>query len=99
MYVRGLEVKVIKNHIETESYEIHSQGSRLWFLGGVGCFGRDWRFTRVGDLRKYRKKMKKEKRKREEQTRKRIGEAAAAKAFAITAPSFETHLFLLLLVS
>lgn len=57
--------------------------SHLWFLGGIcGCFAIDWRFTRVGDLRKYRKKGE-EREEKEGRTnkKKRIGEAAAAKAF------------------
>lgn len=58
MYVRGLEVKkLLKTTLKRKAMRFTAWRSRLWFLGGVcGCFAVDWRFTRVGDLRKYRKK-------------------------------------------
>ena len=63
--------------------------SPLCFLGGIcGCFAVDWRFTRVGDLRNRKKDEEGKEKESRTNKKKRIGEAAAAKAFTYYSSSF-----------
>ena len=56
--------------------------SHLSFLGGIcGCFAVDWRFARVGDLRNRKKDAEGKEKEGRTNKKKRMGEAAAAKAF------------------
>ena len=74
---------MLKTTLKWKAMRLTAWCSHLWFLGGIcGYFAIDWRFTRVGDLRKYRKKGEEwEEKEGRTNKKKRIGEAAAAKAF------------------